>query len=91
MLYLLGVILVSSQYGKRPSIFSSIISVATFDFFFVQPRFSFNVSDTKYLITFAVMLVVALVISHLTENLRYQVMVAMNRENHNRALAELGK
>lgn len=91
MLYLLGVILISSKYGKGPGIFSSIISVATFDFFFVPPRFSFSVSDTQYLVTFAVMLVVALVISHLTANLRYQVMVAINREKRSRALYDLGK
>lgn len=91
MLYLLGVILISSRYGRGPGIFSSLISVATFDFFFVQPTFSFSVSDTQYLLTFAVMLVVALVVSNLTANLRYQAMVAMNREKRSRALYDLGK
>ncbi|TFW70653.1 two-component system sensor histidine kinase KdbD [Methylotenera oryzisoli] len=91
MLYLLGVILISSKYGRGPGIFSSFISVATFDFFFVPPKLSFSVSDTQYLLIFAVMLVVALVISNLTANLRYQAMVAMNREKRSRALYDLGK
>jgi len=91
MLYLLGVILISFKYGRGPGIFSSLISVATFDFFFVPPRMSFSVSDTQYLLTFSVMLIVALVISNLTANLRYQVMVAMNREKRSRALYDLGK
>lgn len=91
MLYLLGVILISSKYGRGPGIFSSFISVATFDFFLVPPKLSFTVSDTQYLLTFAVMLVVALVISNLTANLRYQAMVAMNRENRSRGLYDLGK
>jgi two-component system sensor histidine kinase KdpD len=91
MIYLLGVILISSKYGRWPGIFSSLISVASFDFFFVPPRFSFSVSDTQYLITFAVMLVVALVISNLTANLSYQAIVAMNREKRSRALYDLGK
>ncbi|MEJ1958207.1 MAG: DUF4118 domain-containing protein [Nitrosomonadales bacterium] len=34
---------------------SSFLSVVLFDFFFVPPRFSFAVSDTQYLITFAVL------------------------------------
>lgn len=91
MLYLLGVILISSKYGRGAGIFSSLISVATFDFFFVPPSLSFSVADTQYLLTFAVMLTVALVISNLTANLRYQAMVAMNREKRSRALYDLGK
>ena len=91
MLFLLGVILISSKYGRGPGIFSSVISVASFDFFFVTPRFSFTVSDTQYLLTFTVMFVVALVISNLTANLRYQAVVAMHRERRSRALYDLGK
>ncbi|MES2182533.1 MAG: DUF4118 domain-containing protein, partial [Pseudomonadota bacterium] len=91
MLFLLGVILVSSKYGRGPGIFSSVISVASFDFFFVTPRFSFTVSDTQYLLTFAVMFMVALVISNLTSGLRYQAVIAMHRERRSRALYDLGK
>ena len=43
--------------GKRSA------AVLSFDFFFVPPYLSFAVSDTEYLITFAVMLAVVLVIS----------------------------
>ena len=91
MLFLLGVIVISSKYGRGPGIFSSVISVACFDFFFVSPRFSFTVSDTQYLLTFAVMFIVAFVISNLTSNLRYQAVVAMHRERRSRALYDLGK
>ena len=91
MLYLLGVVMVSFKYGRGAGIFSSLISVASFDFFFVPPQLSFSVSDTQYLLTFSVMLVVALVISHLTSSLRYQVAVALHRERRSRALYDLGK
>ena len=91
MLFLLGVILISSKYGRGPGIFSSVISVACFDFFFVSPKFSFTVSDTQYLLTFAVMFIVAFVISNLTSNLRYQAVIAMHRERRSRALYDLGK
>lgn len=91
MLFLLGVILISVRHGRRPGILASILSVAAFDFFFVPPRWSFSVSDTQYLITFAVMLVVALVISNLTSTLRYQASVATHRERRTRALFDLGK
>lgn len=91
MLYLLGIILISARHGRWPGIFTSFLSVAIFDFFFVPPRLSFTVSDTQYLLTFAVLLTVALVISNLTSGLRYQALVATHRERRSRALYDLGK
>ncbi|HTN94676.1 MAG TPA: sensor histidine kinase KdpD [Gallionella sp.] len=80
MVYLLGVVVVAARYGRGPSVLSSFLSVVLFDFCFVPPRFSFAVSDTQYLITFAVMLAVALVISNMTVSIRHQAKVAGHRE-----------
>jgi two-component system sensor histidine kinase KdpD len=80
MIYLLGVVFVATQFGRGPSVLASILSVAAFDFFFVPPRFSFAVSDVQYLITFAVMLVVGLLVGTLTVDLRSQAKVAGHRE-----------
>lgn len=91
MLYLLGVMLISIRYGRGPGIAASFLSVSIFDFFFVPPRFSFTVSDTQYLLTFAIMLSVALVISNLTSSLRKQAMIANYREKRSLALYEVGK
>ena len=89
MVYLLGVMLVASRYGRGPSILSSALSVAAFDFFFVPPQFTFAVSDVRYLITFAVMLLVGIVISNLASNLRTQAKVAGYREKRAASLYEL--
>jgi two-component system sensor histidine kinase KdpD len=86
MLYLLAVIIVASRYGRGPSILASILSVATFDFFCVPPYFTFAVSDTQYLLTFAVMLVVALLISNLTVTIKQQSEAARLRESRAVAL-----
>ena len=80
MVYLLGVIVVAARYGRGPSVLSSILSVVSFDFFFVPPRFSFAVTDSQYLVTFAVMLLVALVISNMTASTRHQAKIAGHRE-----------
>ena len=80
MVYLLGVVAVAARYGRGPSVLSSFLSVVLFDFFFVPPRLSFAVSDTQYLVTFAVMLLVALVISRMTANTRHQARIAGHRE-----------
>ena len=72
MLFLLGVVLVAVRFGRGPAALAAFLNVAAFDFFFVPPRFSFAVSDVQYLVTFAVMLGVGLLIGQLTAGLRFQ-------------------
>lgn len=91
MLYLLGVVIVATAFGRGPAIVSAIISVAVFDFCFVPPRLTFRVSDTEYLITFAVMLAVAIVIGTLTARLREQALAARGREHRTTALYHLSR
>src|SRR6266851_619144 len=91
MVYLLGVVAVATRSSRGPTVLASVLSVATFDFFFVPPYFSFAVSDTQYLITFAVMLLVALVISGLTVRTRAQADAARNRERRTAALYAMSR
>lgn len=91
MVYLLGVVGVAARSTRGPSVLASILSVAAFDFFFVRPFYSFAVSDTQYLVTFAVMLVVALVISGLTVRIRAQAVSARQRERRTAALYAISR
>jgi two-component system sensor histidine kinase KdpD len=89
MLFLLCVVLVAVKLGRGPSVLAAFVSVASFDFFFVPPRFSFAVSDVQYVLTFAVMLGVGLLIGQLTANLRFAARVSVSRERRAQALFEL--
>ncbi|AYH45604.1 DUF4118 domain-containing protein [Azoarcus sp. DN11] len=91
MLMLLTVVFAAALLGRSPAILASFLCVAAFDFFFVPPRLSFVVSDVQYLVTFAVMLVVSLVISHLTTRLQASTREALAREQLARALYALAK
>jgi two-component system sensor histidine kinase KdpD len=91
MLYLVGVMLVATRHGRSASVLVSVLSVLSFDFFFVAPRFSITVSDAQYLLTLAVMLAVSLFISSLTARMRRQARVAMQREARASNLYMLGK
>ena len=86
MVYLLGVLVSATRFGRGPSLVGSVLSVAAFDFFFVPPLYTFAVADTQYLVTFAVMLIVALVISHLATRIREQAAAARVREQRTAAL-----
>jgi two-component system sensor histidine kinase KdpD len=91
MLFLLVVLLVAVRLGRGPSVTATCVGVACFDFFFVQPRFNFAISDFQYLVTFAVMLAVGLITGHLTAGLRFQARVASQREARARALYEFAR
>lgn len=72
MIYLLGVVVVALFYGRWPSVLATVINVISFDLFFIAPRGTLAVSDVQYILTFAVMLTVGLVIGNLTAGVRYQ-------------------
>jgi two-component system sensor histidine kinase KdpD len=91
MLFLLTVVLIAVKFGRRPAILAAFVSVVSFDFFFVPPRFSFSVTNVQYLLTLVVMLVVALITGQMTAGLRYQARVASSREERARALYEFAR
>ncbi|MHA3902742.1 DUF4118 domain-containing protein [Castellaniella sp. WN] len=91
MLFLLVVVGAAVRYGRRPAILAAFLGVALFDFFFVPPLLSFSVSDVQYLITFAVMLLVALVIGQLMASLRAQAHAAAERERRVRGLYQMSR
>lgn len=91
MMYLIAVIAIAIRFGRGPSALASILSVAAFDFFFVPPYFTFAVSDAQYVLTFGVMLVVALVISNLAVRIRQQAELARYREHRTGVLYSMSR
>jgi two-component system sensor histidine kinase KdpD len=91
MLFLLTVLLVAVTLGLKPALLAAFLSVALFDFFFVPPRFSFAVHDAQYLITFAVMLAVAIITGELTAGLRHQADDSDTEAMRTRALYEMAR
>ncbi len=91
MIYLLGVTLIAFHFGQREAALASLLSVGLFDFCFVNPRWSFAVSDVQFLVTFGVMLLVSLLISSLTSRLKSQATSLSLRERRTAALYDLSK
>ncbi|HEX7973639.1 MAG TPA: sensor histidine kinase KdpD, partial [Anaerolineales bacterium] len=91
MVYLLAVVLAAGYLGRGPSILVSILGVLAFDYFFVPPRLTFDVSETEYLLTFGGLLGVGLVISQLTARVRDQAEAAENREANTATLYSLSR
>jgi two-component system sensor histidine kinase KdpD len=91
MIYLLGIMAVAMRLGRGPAVVASVLSVAAFDFFFVPPTLAMHVTDTQYLLTFAGMLLVALVISTMASRLRQQADAAREREHRTAVLYRLSR
>ncbi len=91
MVYLLGTMFTASRRGQGPAILSSALGVLCFDVFFVPPRFSLAVTDTQYLLTFAIMFLVAVVISRLTAHIRLQAEAARRREGRTQVMLALSR
>jgi two-component system sensor histidine kinase KdpD len=89
MFYLLGVVVVAARCGRRVAVITSFLSVAAFDFFCVPPYLTFAVDDYQYLLTFAGMLAVALVISTQSARLMEHAAQADEREARSEALYRL--
>jgi two-component system sensor histidine kinase KdpD len=91
MLYLLAVVVAAARYRQAPSVAAALVGIASFDFFFVHPYYTFSVSDVRYLLTFCVMLLVALVLGRLTGQIRSQADAAREREQRTAALYSLSR
>ena len=91
MVYLLGVAIVAVRLGRGPAILASVLGVCAFDFFFVPPQLTFAISDVQYLLTFAIMLIVALLISNLTASVRLQANIAGHRERRTAMLYAMSR
>jgi K+-sensing histidine kinase KdpD len=80
MVYMVGTLAVALRGRRGPALLSSACGVLCFDFFFVPPRFTLHVDRSEYLVTFAVMFGVALLISHLALSVKRQAEAAKRAE-----------
>ena len=91
MLYLLVVVVAAIRWGRGPAVLASFVSVLAFDFLFTPPRLNFSVADSQYLLTFAGLLIVALVISALAARARERAIEAHQREIQATLLYDLSR
>ncbi len=91
MLYLMVIMIVATRFGRGPSMVAAVLSVASYDFFFIPPFFTFAVTDVRNTLTFVMMFVTGVLISGLTLRLRRQERQARAREEQAAALYALSR
>ncbi|MCK7497264.1 MAG: DUF4118 domain-containing protein [Comamonadaceae bacterium] len=71
-IYLIATSVSALLFGMWPSIFASIMSLITYDFFFTLPRYSFTMKDPKEIINVLVFLFTAIIIGQLVKIVKRQ-------------------
>ena len=91
MLFLLPVLLSAGRYGKRAGVFTAIVSIITYDFFTIPPVLTFTVADLRYLISFAIIILIGYYLGNLSTRLRIQIRNSRRRESQTAALYSLSR
>lgn len=88
-IYILGVLLTAVRtsgcfYGGA----ASLLSVAAFNFFFTEPRFSFQAYDPSYPVTFLIMLFSSMIANSLATRIKEQARLAAQKSYYMELLLE---
>jgi two-component system, OmpR family, sensor histidine kinase KdpD len=92
MVFILSVLFISRiTAGYFYGVTASILSVLTFNFFFIEPYFTFNAIQPGYPVTFIIMLLVALITSALMIRIKAQAKSSASKERNTEVLYEINK
>lgn len=91
LLYLLVVLGSATTFGLGPAVLTSVLAFLTFNYFFVQPLHSFNVTSAQDVVRLLTFLIVAIIVSSLAGRARVQANTAGRRAAELAALYELSQ
>jgi len=89
MVYLLGDVLAALRFDTKTSVLTAAGGILACDFLFIPPRMAFAWTDARKMLSLLAMLVVAVVVSGLSQRLRHQEKVARRSASATKALYEL--
>ena len=77
--FLIAILLAAIGYGLLPSLFAGLLSVFTFDYFFLEPYYTLYVSDPDDVVRLVVFGLTAVIVSNLAAYARRQAVTASFR------------
>jgi two-component system, OmpR family, sensor histidine kinase KdpD len=88
MLFLVAVLLTAVSFGIWPAIYASALSFLVYNFFFIQPLYTFTIAEPYELLALVIFLIVAMITSTLAGRVREQATVSAKRMRATRRLYE---
>ncbi len=86
LVFLLAVLAAGATYGLGPGLVAVLLSVATYNFFFLPPLYTFTIADPENVVTLVAFAVAATLASQLAAAVRAQALVARTRARTAEAL-----
>ncbi|MGD0023367.1 MAG: sensor histidine kinase KdpD [Xanthobacteraceae bacterium] len=86
LVFLTAIVVIAVRYGLWPSLFASIASSLCFNFFFMEPHYTFTIAEPTNLTAFVFFMIVAVIVSNVAARSRTQVMAALDRARATEAL-----
>ena len=88
MVFLMAVLFTAVNFGTWPAIYASLLSFLIYNFFFIEPVYTFTVAEPYELLALGIFLVVAVTTSALAGRAREQAKVSAGRVRAMRRLYE---
>lgn len=79
LLFLVPVLLSAVSFGLRPALFTALAAGLSYNFFFLPPLYTFTIADPNNLLSFSVLLLVAVTAGNLAARVRQQADLAAAR------------
>jgi two-component system sensor histidine kinase KdpD len=89
LVYLLAVVLLATQLNRWAVLLAATLSATLWNFLFTQPRFTFRINSAQDVMMFLMLLVVALVMGNLTNQLHTRELAERRRQQRTTALNRL--
>ena len=91
MVFIVAVVLVAARTRMTAAVATAVLCFFAYNFFFIEPRFTLQISARQGVTTVFLFLVAALVAGRLAARLRMQVVALRAANTHATALQELGR
>src|SRR5579875_145562 len=79
MVFLAAVVIAASLYGLRVALFAAVLGFLSWNFFFLEPLYSFAIGDARDIIAIFVFLTVAAITGGMASRVRNEVAAAQSR------------
>lgn len=91
LLYLPAILFVAVTFGTWPSLLAATLAVLQYDFFLLQPIFTFSIGQVADILAFVIFVIVAILTSQLAARARERAEAAQRRAKESTTLYELGQ
>ena len=86
---LLAVLLIAVYLGRGPALLAALVSAISWNFLFIEPRFTLQISEAQDVILFFLYFAIAIFVGNMTARLRSQERLASNNAERTSALYAL--